>query len=522
MTRPQTSIKPILFLFDSDQPKAGNAYGHKFDSSFLRALKTVDRAKATHSLVLRGDLLLDSLCYKPSRVASQDWTRSNRSGQQTRSSTSQQSADMALFKLLIGDFCDSFQNQWHMLDLVQLPELLMQLHTFYCIFVPTFPSRYRTSADEHLRRHPWYLGAAEPDLSNPLHRELLVDSLIRDAFVEQGGLYMPLGFEGELDGDFYGAEKFSSQGIVALPMDEFSERAPLIPISDKLTARAMVTLTRLKNRRALNVHERLANQLASLETARKAPVEYDWDLKQLPNAPDEVEVQARKLTDYLLSQTHEKGKSKARFFEQELGITAEDWRYLRDQLMDALGKASFDDVRVDAYGIRFSVLLPVQGRNGQTATVNTAWIVRSKERATLVTAIPGPKGAVSHSALDASPVVPPELEGADRWQAIFDRAVQAGQEAAAECVPTPMKISGGELIMEGECGGAYVIVPDARKGFARWLKTNGHGVRHYHGGVSVYAETESQSVDRAKAYAEAFAKVLRRNGVECRVSTYLT
>ena len=93
MRRQRINTKLVLFLFDSDHPNAGNAYGHKFDSGFLRALKAVDQEKATRSLVLRGDLLLDSLCYKPSRVSSRDWKKSKRTGLRTRSSSTEMSAD---------------------------------------------------------------------------------------------------------------------------------------------------------------------------------------------------------------------------------------------------------------------------------------------------------------------------------------------------------------------------------------------------------------------------------------------
>ena len=54
------------------------------------------------------------------------------------------------------------------------------------------------------------------------------------------------------------------------------------------------------------------------------------------------------------------------------------------------------------------------------------------------------------------------------------------------------------------------------------IKTSGHGDRHYRSGVCFYAKTKSQSADRATAYADAFAKVLRRNGLECNVASYLT
>ena len=201
---------------------------------------------------------------------------------------------------------------------------------------------------------------------------------------------------------------------------------------------------------------------------------------------------------------------------------ADDWLFLRAQLIDALSKASFEDIRFSDYGIKFDAHLAILGRNGQTAIVTTVWIVRPKERASLATAYPGPKGATSHSSAPSPAVVSPEVQGTDRWEAIFKLAKQHGESAAAECVPTPMKISGGELIMDGACGGAYVVVPDARKGFARWLRTSGHGVCHHRNGMYYYAKTHSQSADQATAYAEAFAKVLRMNGIECKVERYLT
>lgn len=148
--------------------------------------------------------------------------------------------------------------------------------------------------------------------------------------------------------------------------------------------------------------------------------------------------------------------------------------------------------------------------------------MRPKERASLVTAYPGAKEAASQVNAQRPAVISPEVQGTDRWKAIFELARQHGELAEAECVPTPMKISGEEPIMEGKCGGAYVVVPDARKGFARWLRTSGYGFRHHHGGRAVHAKTHSQSADRASAYAEAFAKVLRMNRIGCRVERYLT
>ena len=515
MRKQRTDTKPILFLFDSDHPNAGVAYGYTFNSSFLGALKAVDQKKVTRSLVLYGDLLLDSSCSKPSRTASRDWSQSTGSGQSVGSSYTEMSRDNALFRLRMGDLCDAFEEQWHTLDLVELPELLMR-HTLACIFLPSFPPRYRSPIEARLRQRPYYLGAVVPDLSNPLQRELTVDSLIGDSFIEDGAVYVPLGGV-----EFHGADKFSEQGVVVLSRKKFEERSPSIPVPRTPSARAIVTQKRLQKRQGLNVHQRIASQLPSLNVGRDRSLEYDLDIKQLPNEPNEVVVQARKLTEYLLNPSHKKGRSKAKFFEKALGITSDDWRFLHAQLMDALDRASFENFRCSEHGIEFDAHLVIQGRDGRTAIITTGWIIRKKERASLTTAYPGPKGTLSQDRAQSPPVVSPEVKCPQRWEAIFELAKQAGELAAEECVPTPRKISGGELIMDGQCGGAYVVVYDARTGFARWLKTTGHGERWPTGGVSFGAKTEGQSADRAMAYAEAFVRVLRRNGIKCRAEKYL-
>ena len=505
------STNPVLFLFDSNHPEAGNVYGDRFDLAFLRALKASDKKRLTRSRVLRGDLPLWSLCYKPSHVSAMK-----------ESSTVEVSADTRFYMLLTGDLCDAFEDQIHTLNVSELASSLVQRHTLTCIFLPSFPSKLRSKVDNLLRKHPYYLGSVVLDLSNPLQFQLSVQSLIEDTFIEGGTVHVVRGSDGYIEADFRGAEQFSNQGIVALSSDEFSKRMPPMPTVGKLSVRAMVTLMRMKNRGKLNVHERLATQLQHQVWRGKSAADFDWDLKQLPDAPDEVEVQAQKITNYLLNEKHEKGKSKAKFFNQELAISPDDWLYLHGQFIDALNKEPFKDIQLGNFGIKFCALLPIKGRNGRSAIVKTVWIVRPGERASLVTAYPAGSESGGTSDAEDPVVVPSQLKGHDRWKAIFLLARKAGAEAAAKCVPTPMKISGGEIFMEGECGGAYVMVPDARRGFARWLKTNGYGRRGLQGGVCFYSKVKSQSVDRATAYAEEFSRVLRRNGIDCTVSKYLT
>ena len=110
----------------------------------------------------------------------------------------------------------------------------------------------------------------------------------------------------------------------------------------------------------------------------------------------------------------------------------------------------------------------------------------------------------------AQPVVSDSLDWDARWRAIYDLADQAGRKAMDECVPNAIRIE-GQVYLEGNCGDAFIIIRDSRISFARWLKKNGLGTRHYRSGYWISTERTGQAADLAKAYADAIARVLRRN-----------
>jgi len=76
-------------------------------------------------------------------------------------------------------------------------------------------------------------------------------------------------------------------------------------------------------------------------------------------------------------------------------------------------------------------------------------------------------------------------------------------------------------VLSGAAGFAGVVIRDARKRFPRWLKQQRIGHSGYYGGWVVHAKGCGQSFDRAKAYADAFAKVLHQNGIDCKVESRL-
>lgn len=345
--------------------------------------------------------------------------------------------------------------------------------------------------------------------------------MFKDAFICNGRVFVQGYFEGAYAGTFVGADTFSQVGMTTLPHVEFEEKAPSAHLPDSLTVRGLITEMRMRRRMALNIHQKVMSAMDQNRALRDVDRPFEWDLLQLPDAPEEIEVQAKKLTDYLLDPEHKKGGSKAKFFEQQLAITRKDWAYLHGQLIDGLGGVSYEDVRLDNHGVRFNAYLPVTGRNGATATIETGWIVRRGERASFVTAFPAKKDSALESQAIPPPVVSDNLEGGARWQAIHALAEQAARKAMEECVPKPLVVE-NQVYMEGGCGGAFVVIEDGRTSFARWLKKKGLGYRHYQRGYSISAEQIGQSAESAKAYADAFARVLRRNGIACRSEIYLT
>lgn len=77
-------------------------------------------------------------------------------------------------------------------------------------------------------------------------------------------------------------------------------------------------------------------------------------------------------------------------------------------------------------------------------------------------------------------------------------------------------------MQDGLCGFAWVVLPDGRKGFSRWIvkKGLGHNVSGHGVKISAKVDNESlstasvQSLDRQNAYAHAFSEVLLANGID--------
>jgi hypothetical protein len=104
------------------------------------------------------------------------------------------------------------------------------------------------------------------------------------------------------------------------------------------------------------------------------------------------------------------------------------------------------------------------------------------------------------------------------FQDIVDKAYQAGIEAGKNAMPIPMYVIDQGIpidrIDDGACGFAWVTVRPANSSFAIWAKKQGIMRAMYGGGVTYWVSVFGQSVDRKAAFAGAYAKVLRENGIQ--------
>jgi hypothetical protein len=115
------------------------------------------------------------------------------------------------------------------------------------------------------------------------------------------------------------------------------------------------------------------------------------------------------------------------------------------------------------------------------------------------------------------------------FEELYQKAHEAGMFAVSSVSVVPM-IVGQETYMfsgkideskptyyvsDGVCGFAWINVRPGNSAFARWLKENDHARKDdYYGGVTIWISEFNQSYQKKNAYAIAFAKVLRDNGID--------
>ena len=109
---------------------------------------------------------------------------------------------------------------------------------------------------------------------------------------------------------------------------------------------------------------------------------------QLPNC-DNAYIPPAKLAEYLLSETHAVGKSKAKFF-RTLGFNETNSGDLKHQLLAIAQTEPVTKVLSSPYGTKYVVDGLIKTPDGNSVQVRTVWIVEEDEdRPRFVTAYPG-------------------------------------------------------------------------------------------------------------------------------------
>jgi hypothetical protein len=108
---------------------------------------------------------------------------------------------------------------------------------------------------------------------------------------------------------------------------------------------------------------------------------------RLPNA-DRAVVEDAKVRDYLLSPSHPIGRFKSVFF-LALGFSIEDWRSLRDVLLELGRSGEGLPGQTSPFGQKFEISATLTGPSGRQAKVVTVWMVcHGQDFAHFVTAFP--------------------------------------------------------------------------------------------------------------------------------------
>jgi hypothetical protein len=119
----------------------------------------------------------------------------------------------------------------------------------------------------------------------------------------------------------------------------------------------------------------------------------------------------------------------------------------------------------------------------------------------------------------------------DQFKAIFEEARQAGLAAGQAITPRPMIVtrdsmsivtSSGQrpildrdyVVPDGPCGFAWVVIRPGNSPAANYAKKNLNAHKHYYGGMEIWVSDFGQSMARKEAYAEAYAEVLRKHGIQ--------
>lgn len=497
----------VSFIFNACHTSFSYNYGTPCEQALLEALTLADDNKAIRARVRRGDLLIPrSVESKVDRIVHTPLKKD--AGNHPSHPKVHHRHNTRALATTVGDLIDSFNSQWHTLDLTDLAHRIFRT-SLYCLSMYPLKAADAALIDSQLQSYDPYIGAVQVDHNSPLHRQIFA-GLLDCVYVDRDVLYRSRWDTDEGVYDFGETpERFFK--VQELTYFDFLSAAPNFPKFQALSNRAAQSIHRLNAATKPSHFDRIASRI--LREIQSGSMLHPIDFKVIPPEEEQLKIPVEKLLNYALNTKHEVGQHKAKLFADKLGIVADNWRFLAYQLKLGSNGGEIENLQVNEHGVKYSVNVQVVGLNEKVCTVKTAWIVRHGFPAQLTTTYPADKSKQKADTVVPPPWISPFLKGEDRWRELHVRAVHAAETAVASCVPTPMFIEGSEVVLDGYCGGAYIKL-DGRSSFARWLISQNLGMRVSGSGVRYYANVNTQSMDKAYAYAEAYNRVLWLNGLD--------
>lgn len=497
----------FAYFFDEDHPDLEAIFGPQCASKIVVAIEQMTPVPRTRLLV--GGLLHNSLVYEVDRITL---------GGSNSSTFERAQHSLPNYERRLAIICDLAETLTEGPTSFTETEILLCLakKNIWIIVAPQLSPEQARSIHSSLAQFRPYLGFASVDPGNPLHRRLFLEWLFNDKFVGPEGLVFrrdPYDDDDSPMADEYG----SKRPALFHDYEKFDALAPTITLPTEDSKRGELTAYRLSGQDAGH-RAKVARELMALESEKvTSPISFS---ARKPEDRVEFQVPSQKFTDYLLNIDHSHGGPKAKFFIETLGIQPNDWRFLADQIVQAAKSGELYRLKLSPYGASHGSLALITGRNGKIAVVETAWILPAEGPAQFVTAYPGDLSRASELTAVVGRVPPPGILGDKRWQEIHEFAHSAGMRAAETTVPAPMVLKEFGTIWEGPCGFGWVLLRDGRKSFSKWIVQARHG-HCSHPGVRIYSKANTQSIEKNRAYADAYAEVLRSNGIECSVGSRL-
>jgi len=505
--------KSYAFLFDGSikgLPYPPLAY---FTGELLLALRLVDHLGRTKSQLRVGMPILHSFAAKTSGVHS-----TQRSKGQTVS------YDKDIYKHVICEWLNSIGEDWHTIQQEYGLNCLMQ-RTSECISLSSLDDDIRDAINTKLKDVSGYVGAFTIDPANPIHRNGFFNSLIYAAAIENGTVIQELSCDGEEEWPLEGSGQFRPGGLIWKQPGWLNQFGPAGLARQITSERGKKSALILARKRQLTIEERVLKELSEMRFLNVNLKEFEFNSVTQTSDILQAIMPEAKFTKYLFDRSSEKGRPKATFLIDILGISPEDWRYLAAQFYFGLLIAKPEDIEFKewrtGYNVRFNVTMRIRSRSGKNAVLVSGWNMEPGKLPSLSTAKPGPHNA-NVIEPDNPPILLPGSRGNTEWSQLWMWANEAGIREADSHVPTPMFLSGMDPMSEGDCGSAFVRIGDARRGFARWLKREGLGVSDGHGGTIVFCPILTQSFERANVWARAVALIVKLNGIKAEVQSYYT